>query len=609
MRPIAINRTLATLPLLLSLASLPGAVDAAAPRAGGSAPGSKPELGVKPCAVPGFEGKARCGTLRVWEDREARKGRRIGIHFVVIPATGPGPVKGALTFLSGGPGQAATAIAAGVATQLASVRDGRDLLFMDQRGTGASNPLACSSAKPGNPQSYLTPFYVRAEVARCAEEVRSRADVTKYHSAPAMDDLDELRAALGYEQLDLYGGSYGTRAALVYLRRHPEHVRAVLMHGAVPTDVRYPLTAPHDAQLALDGVFADCARDPGCHAAFPDPAADLEESLRRFEAGPVEAHVLDAKTGAMTSVRLPRERYEEALRSLAYDAGSSSLLPSVVRRAAQGDFGPAAEEELAWKAAIEGTSRGVHLAVTCSEDVAFFEPAEAVEAARGAFMGSWRAADQKAACAVWPHARLDRSFLEPVRSDVPLLVMNGEHDPATARYHAERLVAGFPNGRLVVIPGAGHGTEGLVGIQPCYDELVSRFIRTADAKGLDASCIGRVHRPPFPTEFPGGAVVQAKPSELARYAGRYTGSPEAELRVRGGKLHALLGGEDLTLLPVGQGRFRLAISPHMLVTFREADGKVTGFELVNGGAPADSYVRADGPRAAPRRPAAAPPPR
>ncbi|HEY6909609.1 MAG TPA: alpha/beta fold hydrolase [Myxococcales bacterium] len=558
-------------------------------------PAAAAALTVKPCSVPGVRDRARCGTLEVWENRETKEGRRIGIHFVVVPAKGPGRAREAVAFFSGGPGQAATDAAGPVTAQLARVRDTRDLLFMDQRGTGASNPLPCKSARPADLQTYLTEFYTPADVARCARALRARADVTWYDSAAAMDDMEELRDALGYQRLDLFGVSYGTRAALVYLRRHPAHVRAVLMHGSAPTDLRYPLTVPRDAQLALDGVFADCARDPGCHAAFPDPGAELEKSLRRLGQGPVRAPVLDPASAAMTAVMLSRDRYTEALRALAYDAGSSSLIPAVIHRAAEGDFGPAAEEELAWRREVESQSRGVHLAVTCAEDVDFIERPEAVAAAEGSFMGPWRALDQMAACAVWPHRKLARSFLDPVRSDVPLLVMNGEDDPATARYHAERLLRGFPNGRLAVIPSAGHGTGGLVGIQPCYDDIVSRFIRTADAKAVDTSCLGRVHRPPFPTAFPGGKVVRIDPAALRRFAGRYAGPAPAEIRLRRDRLHALVGGEDLLLLPVGPTRFRLATSPHVQVEFREKGGAVTAFDVADGGAPVETYVRAASP--------------
>jgi pimeloyl-ACP methyl ester carboxylesterase len=557
-----------------------------------------PPLTVEPCTVPGVAGPARCGTLRVWEDREARSGRRIGIHFIVVPATGGAPAKEAVAYFSGGPGQAATEDAGEVSRLLAAVRDTRDLLLMDARGTGRSNPLPCDISNPGDLQSYLVEFFTAQGVARCARALGPRADVTQYASAPAADDLEELRAALGYDRLDLYGVSYGSRAALVYLRRHPEHVRALLFHGAVTTDMRYPLTVAPDAQLAIDGVFADCARDAACHAAFPDPAADLRQSLRRLEAGPAAATVVSPITGEVTTVRLSRDRYTEALRAMSYDAGSSALIPAVVHAAAAGDFGPAAEQELGWRFALtDGSSRGVYLAVTCPEDVAFIDTAEAARLARGTYLGTWRVTDQKAACAAWPHRAADRSFLEPVRSDLPLLVLNGQWDPATSPHHAERLLRGFPNGRLVLIPSAGHGTGGLIGVEPCYGSIVVAFIRTADARAVDASCMAAVHRPPFPTEVTAGRVVAMDSASLARFAGRYTGAglPDIEMRVAGGRLHAIFpDARDIPLLPIGPARFRPLDTPSVVIAFRQAGGAVTGFDLA-GGAPAESYTRADSP--------------
>jgi pimeloyl-ACP methyl ester carboxylesterase len=551
---------------------------------------ASPEL--KDCKVPGFTGPARCGTLQVWENRETRAGRQIGISFILIPATGAAKAKQALSFFSGGPGQASTESAAGIAAQLAKIRDDHDLLFVDLRGTGGSNKLPCEAGKPSDPQSYLREFYTAEEVAGCAKTLSARADLTQYHSASAVDDVDDVRAALGYDRLDLYGISYGTRAALEYVRRHPEHVRSVIMHGAAPNDTRYPLTVPRDAQLAIDGVFADCAKDAGCHAAFPDPAGDLAASLTRFAGGPVRAPVLNAKTYEMTTVLLARDRYTEALRALMYDAGGSALIPALVHRAAQGDFGPAAEEELAWRMGIDGgLARGFHLAVTCSEDVDFLDLAEAEEIAKTSFMSAFRARDQKAACAVWPHHKFDQSILDPVKSDVPLLIMNGAQDPATAGYHAERLLKGFPNGRLVVIPSAGHSADGLAGTQPCYDDLLVRFVRTADAKGLDAACIPAIHRGPFPLGFPEGKIVAVKPASLKKFSGDYSGSFKAVLFVRDGRLRALADGREATLLPVGPGRFRFVEAPHSSLKFIETEGKVTGFELSEGGAPPEKFTR------------------
>ncbi|HSU13815.1 alpha/beta hydrolase [Longimicrobium sp.] len=560
-----------------------------------------PSLNTEPCTIPELDGPARCGTLQVWENREARSGRRIPIRFVVIPATGAAAAKEAIVYFAGGPGETSTDEAAFTAQRLAGARDTRDLLIMDSRGTGASNPLPCEISTPGNLQSYLVEFFTPDGVARCAAALQPRADVTRYASAPVADDLEELRAGLGYERLDLFGESYGTRTALVYLRRHPGHVRAILMFGAVPTDIRYPLTVAEDAEAAIAGVFAGCARDPGCHAAFPDPAADLRASLRRLDAGPAEATVVDPQSGGVATVRLSRERFAEALRYMAYVASTSALIPAVVNRAARGDFGPAAEEALYWRMGmVSGSSRGDYLAVTCPEDVDFVDTAEAARLARGGWFGDWRVRDQKAACAAWPHPTLPASFADPIRSEVPVLVVNGQLDPATAPQHARRMLRGFPNGRLVMIPSAGHSTYGLVGADECWVALQVAFIRTADAKAVDASCMERVTRPPFPTAIASGGVMEMDSAALARFAGHYSGqfhgmAMSVEMRVAGGRLHQVFLGRDIPLLPVGPNRFRFQNTPHLIITFRESGGAVTGFQVADGNAPAETFTRVAAP--------------
>jgi pimeloyl-ACP methyl ester carboxylesterase len=554
-------------------------------------------LKMEACGRPDLGAGARCGTMEVWENREAGSGRRIPIRFVVIPATGGGDGKEAIVYFAGGPGQTSTDFAPEVARELAAARDTRDLLVMDSRGTGASNPLPCEISVRGDLQSYLVEFFTPTGVERCAAALQGRADVTQYHSAPVADDLEELRAALGYERLDLFGESYGTRTALVYLRRHPRHVRSILMFGAVPTDMRYPQPVAADAQAAIDGVFADCARDPGCRAAFPDPAADLRESLRRLESGPARAVVIDPMNGGTVPVRIPRERFVEALRYMTYVASSASLIPALVHRSARGDFGPAAEEALFWRMGlVSDASRGDYLAVTCPEDVAFVDTAEAAREARGTYFGGWRVRDQQDACAVWPHPTLDASFAEPIRSDVPVLVVNGQMDPATAARHARRMLQGFPNGRLVMVPSAGHSTFGLIGAEACWAALQVAFIRTADGRGLDASCMERVHRPPFPTEITGGRVMGMDTAALARFAGRYTGEGmTVEMRVSGGRLHGIIPGRDMVLLPIGRNRFRALRMPHLIFTFRESTGAVTGLEIADAGAPAETYTRVAAP--------------
>ncbi|HEU4796969.1 MAG TPA: alpha/beta fold hydrolase, partial [Pyrinomonadaceae bacterium] len=205
----------------------------------------KPSLALKPCEIRGAK-DAKCGTLEVFENRASRKGRKIPLNILVLPATGQTRGPDPLFYFVGGPGSAATEDAPGIAQILAGVRQHRDLVFVDQRGTGKSNPLNCDLFDLADPQSFFGAFLPLEAVRKCRQQLEPKADLTLYTTNIAMDDIDDVRAALGYDQINLMGGSYGTRAALVYLRRHPKHVRAVVLHGVSPTNQFMPLNFAQD---------------------------------------------------------------------------------------------------------------------------------------------------------------------------------------------------------------------------------------------------------------------------------------------------------------------------------------------------------------------------
>lgn len=547
-----------------------------------------PGLTVAPCTVPGVAGPARCGTLEVWENRTTRSGRKIPIRFVVLPATGPNPARDAVFPIAGGPGQSMVEVAAGSAQELAPLRDTRDILLVDQRGTGGSNLLACRLYDPETDlQSYFGPFYPADRVAACWAEWRGRADLSQYTSDAAADDFDEVRAALGYDRLNLYGTSYGTRAALVYMRRHPQRVRSAMLLGVVPTDTRMPLFTARDAQRAIDGIFAECRAQPACNAAFPDLPGSLRRALERFSGGPVEMTVLHPRTGRPARVRLPRDLFVEALRYLAYSAANAAMIPAVVHQAGEGDYGPVAEFALSTRRDIvDAGSHGVYLSVTCAEDLPFFELEEGRRLAEGTFLGDYRVRDQKAACAAWPVSAVSRAFLEPVVSDAPALLLSGQWDPATPPAQAEQALRTLRNARHVVFPSGAHGFFGLTGGPACAQKLITDFVRSADPRGLDASCASSVRRPPFPTRRLGGAPITLPAERLARFAGRYR-APDGftvEVKAEGGRLvQTLPDGRTFTLVPVGPARFRLLDSPFAGALFTEEGGRVTAMRVEQGG--------------------------
>src|SRR5438132_1012342 len=277
-------------------------------------------ISLKPCEVSGtreaVKEKVQCGTLDVFEDRSRKTGRRIALKIVVFPATGQDKAADPLFYIPGGPGSSATEDAPFVAQQFATIREHRDLVFVDQRGTGGSNPLNCDLFNPADLRSYLGDYFPLEDVRKCREQLESKANLKLYTTPIAMDDLDDVRAALGYNQINIIGGSYGTRATQVYLKLHETRVRAIILHGVSPTNQFMPRDFPQHTERALDGVMADCAADDACRAAFPDLRAEAKSVLEGLLRGPVEVELKRPKESIRIS--LARDLVAEAIRYMLY---------------------------------------------------------------------------------------------------------------------------------------------------------------------------------------------------------------------------------------------------------------------------------------------------
>ena len=461
-------------------------------------------LSLQPCLDPALAG-GRCGTYTVWENRLTRRGRTIPLQVVVLGANGPEPPQpDALFVLAGGPGQGAAELAPVLAERWAFVRRTRDVVFVDQRGTGASNGLRCDPPVGVDTLAWLMREMVDLETIRqCRPGLERRADLTQYTTAIAMDDLDELRAALGYERINLQGGSYGTRAALVYARQHPTHVRTVLLESVASVDMKLPLTFGRDAQLALAGLARDCQSDEACARAFPDPEADLARALRRFDGGPLHV-TMTRPNGMPTDLVLERGWFAEALRYALYTPETASRLPLYLHRAADGDFEPIVRFGLANRAGLwQQISLGMFLTVTCAEDIPFISDADVPRWSSHTWLGDYRIAQQRRACREWPRAPLPAGYRDPVRSSVPVLLVAGEFDPATSSLLAHQVARTLSRGRVLVVPHAGHNGSGLVNAG-CVSRLEDTFIERGSSEELDDWCLRDVRRPPFATALPTG---------------------------------------------------------------------------------------------------------
>jgi pimeloyl-ACP methyl ester carboxylesterase len=488
---------------------------------------AQPAFALEPCTLPGLEGPARCGKLEVFENRQAQTGRKIGLKLAVLPALGASPLAEPLFALAGGPGESSTASAPIFAQILEGVRRERDIVLVDLRGTGGSNPLHCPL--PGNdddPQSYLGDLLPVAAIRDCAE--RLDAAPAHYTTADAAADLEEVRAALGYQRIHLYGVSYGSRVVLVYLRNHPERVRSAVLHGAVPTDMRVPLHYAEDAQRSLDLLFAECEADAGCRAAYPGLREKLAAVEERLAAAPAEAEIEDPKTKRRVRLRITSDLFREEIRWRLYAEGEN-VVPSYIQRASEGDFSALARSILRQRRAIAAgvISLGALLSVTCTEDVPFFSPEEAKRLAAGSFLGTSRVDQQVRACSVWPRGKLPEGYAEPVRSDVPVLLISGERDPVTPPRWGEQVARHLPRSRHVVFRRGTHSVR-----SPCVRQVLAGFVARGTAEGLDTSCAEQA--PPAAFVLP-AAVPPAKPTP-ASSAASAEGLWEGEIFIQRGWL-------------------------------------------------------------------------
>jgi len=455
-------------------------------------------IDLRPCDLTGIPGGGRCGTLEVYENRVAKTGRRIALNLIVIPAVGHASAAEPVFWLEGGPGGAATQAIGPVSQQyLRGLRRDHDLVFVDQRGTGKSSPLICDLGdSPTDLDRYFGPLLPRDLVRACRERLERTADLTQYTTSIAADDLDDVREALGFQEINIAGASYGTRVALVYMRRHPAHVRSAFLVGVAPTDFELPLPFARAAQHALDLTLSDCAVDQSCHAAFPEAKHEFEAVLARFERGQLRVEMTDPATDRKRAVALWRESYVEHLRLLLYTTFGARLVPVVVHQAFLGNFVPFETAAIQFNVG-GGLARGMYLSVTCSEDVPFITEKQIAQETRGTFLGDQRIRAHLAACTEWPRAAVPAGFHDPVKSDVPTVLYSGEADGSTPPWIAEAAARFLSRGRLIQVPHTGHQIAG-----PCAWDLMRDFIGHPSARDLDASCAAGTKRPPFATEVP-----------------------------------------------------------------------------------------------------------
>lgn len=458
--------------------------------ASAAAAGDRPKgaLPLSPCPIAGSTETALCGRLEVPENRARPEGRTLSLSVMVLPAIGEKTLP-PLYDLAGGPGEAAGISAAFYAGDGSAYRAGRDVVLVDLRGTGASAPLRCPQLEAGSP---LDRMYPPAQVRACRKTLSANADLRQYTTAASADDLDAVRAALGQDRVDIFALSYGTMLAQTWIRRHPGRVRAAVLVGTVPLGEKLPLHHGANAQRVLDLMFADCAAQPACKAAFPNLADDWQRLLRRLEAGPVSVPV-----GGVQKL-VEQGPFLEALRALMTSSAGQSHVPRVISHAAAGDYGPfvKAVGGEGRPSGLPALAEGLYLSVACAEGTNAITDAEARRTPTGAF-GRYRIDEQRQACRLWGVGSTPPPALSGP-SDTAVLLLAGGRDQTAPPDWAAQVARDFPRGRLVVIAPMAHAIDGLENLD-CFDVLAVAFLTSGKADELDLACLPRITAPPFAT--------------------------------------------------------------------------------------------------------------
>ncbi|SDJ50136.1 Pimeloyl-ACP methyl ester carboxylesterase [Ferrimonas sediminum] len=436
---------------------------------------------LSPCYLNGLSEQVECGVLSVPEDYNEPDKTRIPIHFARIAAIKSSPGKAPLLVITGGPGQSALDDADLFEQVFARIRQSRDLILIDQRGTGRSNPLLCdedtSVAPLAQDDSKLD---LAALIQQCLSQ--QQADVSQYHSRHALEDFELVRQALGITRWHLYGISYGTRMAQLYMRHHPDALETVTLDGVVPMQ-QSVLTIGYAVNRALDQLLRECLDSPDCHRSFPSLSADLANVQRRLQAKPVTLSVTDPLSAQPATFVVTRNKFLSALRMALYSPTSRSLIPLVIHAAARNNFQPLLGMQQT--ESNFGIAMGMHLSVICQEDWPRVSAQQKQQLKHSSAFAANMVDLFQRACPVWGTAEPEAAFSQAIDSDIPTLLLSGEKDPATPPSWGVLAQAGLRNSSHLIAPHATHG----VAFQTCAPRLIQQLIETGSPQELDSECL------------------------------------------------------------------------------------------------------------------------
>lgn len=446
----------------------------------------EPTVTLVDCFVPKIRSKAKCGTLDVAEDRSKpmSETNKIALNIVLLPKFKEESKEYPLMFLAGGPGQAATELAPALDRVLSETRQQHDILFIDQRGTGKSSPLACDDDTLDNLSFDDSDINIQEDVTKCLKEMTGR-HLPSYNTYDSIKDFEAVRQALGFDKVHLLGGSYGTRAGFAYLKLFPQSIATAILDSNAPMELVIGMFGK-TSERAFDMLLADCTADDKCHEAFPNLKQDFLSLMATLDKGPIKTKTYHPATGKPIEAFLSKNKVSEAMRSTLYDLGSRQMLPYMINRAANGDLrflnafiGRTVDSERS----DGGMYPGLTMNILCNEDIPRGAASDFKADADNYFNGELGHSNFTDVCQFWPKWSAPADFAEPVTADVPVLLFSGSYDPVTPPAYGEMALKNLPNAKHVEIKNGSH----VASIRQCTD-LISAFISAGSFEELDYSC-------------------------------------------------------------------------------------------------------------------------
>jgi pimeloyl-ACP methyl ester carboxylesterase len=462
----------------------------------GSSTATENSLSLEDCHLDGIKQQVQCGKLVVPENYSQPEGESISLNFAVLPAMDKSQNKEPLMFLAGGPGQAAVGIASGLYKAFNEIRKTRDLILVDQRGTGESHPLQCEDSIEQDIYSAVPEDFTVQDVKDCLNTLTG--DLSQYNSENAIRDFDAVRAALGHEKMAIYGGSYGTRAGLVYMRMFPESLSAVILDSVGPIEVPIGLFGKSSAR-SFSMLLENCKKEASCLAAYPELENEFRAVLSQLEKEKVTLAIQHPRLGTKTSLVVSKDKFLSTIFMQLYSIQGRSLVPLVIHQASLGNYAPLTGLIAATEGGM-GMSVGLTFNIVCNEDMPKVTDAMFKSDAENDFNGNVSHLAWQAACPVWPQYRPSEAFYQPVTADIPTLIISGDLDPVTPPSNAEYSNKSLPNSKHIVMKNSGHTP----GVSSCAIDVINEFLNKKNPNDLDESCLDDILNESFMTGLNGG---------------------------------------------------------------------------------------------------------